>query len=340
MSLWPQPSKSRPCCNAINEKNRYHSTRDLFRGLRSARVFLRSFGYFGPELSASLLLGAASLTDALRQSGIIVQGNIPWGTHLCLFHETKQDLLDTMVPYFRAGLENNEFCLWILQPSITRQDALQSLRRGVPNFDRYLLKGNIELVSQDQWYTESGRFELAAVTERFREKLAEAISKGYVGLRANGSSAWLQRADSIAFSEYEKKLDDLIADAKMIVVCSFSLQESDSALVLDAARTHQLTAALRDGSWEVIETHDAGGRNSLEQVGDTFDAAAHQYAKLAALTPREHAVLAQIVAGASSKEAARRLGISPRTIEFHRANILQKLRAKNTADLMRIVLAA
>jgi DNA-binding CsgD family transcriptional regulator len=280
-----------------------------------------------------------SLNSALRQTGIIVQGNISWGTHLCLFHETKQDLLDTMVPFFRAGLENKEFCLWILQPSIARQDALEALRQGVPDFDRYLSKDSIELVSQDQWYAESGRSELAAVIERFRGKLEEAISKGYVGLRANGSSAWLQRADSIAFTEYERRLDDLIADEKMIVVCSFSLQECDSALVLDAARTHQLTAALRDGSWEIIETHEAGRSNSLEQAGDIADSVALRSVKLATLTPREQAVLAQIVTGASSKEAARRLGISPRTVEFHRANILQKLGAKNTADLLRIVLA-
>ena len=43
--------------------------------------------------------------------------------------------------------------------------------------------------------------------------------------------------------------------------------------------------------------------------------------------------------GASSKEAAQTLAISVRTVEFHRANILQKLAAKNTADLMRIVLS-
>jgi DNA-binding CsgD family transcriptional regulator len=279
------------------------------------------------------------LNDVLRQTGIIVQGNIPWGTHLCLFHETKQDLLDTMVPYFRAGLESNEFCLWVLQPTVTRQDALEALRRGIPDFDRYLWKGSIELVSQDQWYTESDRFEITAVVERFREKLEGAMSKGYVGLRANGSSAWLQRADSKAFSEYEKKLDDLIADEKMVVVCSFSLQESDSTLVLDAVRTHQLTAALRDGSWEVIETHEAGKSNSSEQTGNNVGAASHPSDRLAILTPREQAVLARIVAGSSSKEAAQRLGISHRTVEFHRANILQKLGAKNTADLMRIVLA-
>jgi two-component system response regulator FixJ len=57
------------------------------------------------------------------------------------------------------------------------------------------------------------------------------------------------------------------------------------------------------------------------------------------LTPREREVLAQIAGGASNKEAGRRLGISPRTIEVHRARIMEKLGAKNAADLVRIVLS-
>ena len=44
------------------------------------------------------------------------------------------------------------------------------------------------------------------------------------------------------------------------------------------------------------------------------------------------------MAGASNKEAGRTLGISPRTIEVHRARIMDKLGAKNAADLVRIVL--
>jgi len=56
------------------------------------------------------------------------------------------------------------------------------------------------------------------------------------------------------------------------------------------------------------------------------------------LTPRERDVLAQIANGASNKEAGRQLGISPRTIEVHRARIMEKLGARNTADLVRIVL--
>jgi FixJ family two-component response regulator len=56
------------------------------------------------------------------------------------------------------------------------------------------------------------------------------------------------------------------------------------------------------------------------------------------LTPREREVLDQIVGGASNKEAGRTLGISPRTVEVHRARIMEKLSAKNAADLVRIVL--
>jgi two-component system, LuxR family, sensor histidine kinase TtrS len=52
------------------------------------------------------------------------------------------------------------------------------------------------------------------------------------------------------------------------------------------------------------------------------------------LTPREHEVLAEIAAGHTSKEVARRLAISPRTVEFHRANLLKKFCAKNTAELV------
>ena len=56
------------------------------------------------------------------------------------------------------------------------------------------------------------------------------------------------------------------------------------------------------------------------------------------LTRREREVLAHIAAAASNKETARNLGISPRTVEIHRGRIMHKLGAKNSVDLMRIVM--
>lgn len=71
-----------------------------------------------------------------------------------------------------------------------------------------------------------------------------------------------------------------------------------------------------------------GGRRPIEVRG------------FSQLTPRERQVLQLITNGQSNKEAGRELGISPRTIEVHRARVMEKLGARNTADLMRIVLTS
>lgn len=51
--------------------------------------------------------------EKTRKTEIDVVGDAPWGTHFCLFYQTKEDLIDILVPYFKAGLENNEFCMWV-----------------------------------------------------------------------------------------------------------------------------------------------------------------------------------------------------------------------------------
>jgi FixJ family two-component response regulator len=57
------------------------------------------------------------------------------------------------------------------------------------------------------------------------------------------------------------------------------------------------------------------------------------------LTRREREVLMCLTSGASNKEAARQLGIGPRTVEYHRARLMEKLGARNVADLVRIVMS-
>jgi two-component system response regulator FixJ len=61
---------------------------------------------------------------------------------------------------------------------------------------------------------------------------------------------------------------------------------------------------------------------------------------LSLLTPRERGVLDKLIKGRSNKVAAHELGISPRTIEIHRAHIMDKMKAMNLSDLVRIALAA
>ncbi|MCT8970656.1 response regulator transcription factor [Microbaculum marinisediminis] len=90
-----------------------------------------------------------------------------------------------------------------------------------------------------------------------------------------------------------------------------------------------------DADTVVVRVEEAVAAELRRPAGSDADTAAIADT----LTPRERDVLREITAGATNKEAGRTLGISPRTIEVHRARIMEKLGARNTADLMRIVLA-
>jgi two-component system response regulator FixJ len=68
------------------------------------------------------------------------------------------------------------------------------------------------------------------------------------------------------------------------------------------------------------------------------DEAEDVQARIASLTPRERELLALVVAGKANKAIAEELGISPRTVEIHRAHVMEKMKADAVADLVRLVM--
>ena len=93
------------------------------------------------------------MQEEFRYSGIDAIGSVPWGTHFCQFYQTKQDLVDILVPYFKAGLANNEFCIWITSEPLAAVEAQGAMKGVVEDFDDYLDKGQIEIIPYDKWYT-------------------------------------------------------------------------------------------------------------------------------------------------------------------------------------------
>jgi FixJ family two-component response regulator len=117
---------------------------------------------------------------------------------------------------------------------------------------------------------------------------------------------------------------------------------ADIPMAVDAIRHGALDFIEKPFAPETIVTRV---KEALSRAGAREDARdnappAAGFAGGDALTPREREVLTLIAAGQSNKEAGRALGISPRTIEVHRARIMEKVGAKNAADLVRIVLSA
>jgi signal transduction histidine kinase/ActR/RegA family two-component response regulator len=196
------------------------------------------------------------MATELRKTGIEMVGDLPWGTHFCHFYETREDLLDILIPYFRAGLENNEFCTWVVFDPFNVEEARKALIHAFPEANRYLAAGDMEIVSHRQWFPESGVFDLQSAIDGWNGQLTQALEKGYAGLRGCGHEVWLTEKNRKNFAAFEKKLDELIAGKRMIVVCTYLLAVTKAADLFDAARTHQFAIARRHGNWEVLETPD------------------------------------------------------------------------------------
>ena len=103
------------------------------------------------------------MTTEMRKTGVDVVGDIPWGTHFCLFYETRAALLETLVSYCKAGLENQEFCSWVVAELLTGEDARHALKGVVPDLDQYLADQSIEIVAGRDWYLQDGTFDLNRV---------------------------------------------------------------------------------------------------------------------------------------------------------------------------------
>src|SRR5882672_3612573 len=191
----------------------------------------------------------------LRKTGISIVGDLPWGAHFCYFYETKQDLLDILIPYFKTGLQNKEFCLWVLSNSelLTVQEATSALRDALPDLDRYVAERSIEVVGHEEWFLSGRTFDPNTVANRFRMRLNEALARGYAGMRVNGSPAWLFDAGP-KLRKFEAELDKLFPNERTIASCTYPLASIGGEEIFDVIRTHQFAIARRQGEWEVIET--------------------------------------------------------------------------------------
>lgn len=208
----------------------------------------------------------------LRKTGIGVVGDVPWGTHFFLFHETKEDLLDTLVPYFKAGLEGKELCIWAISEPLTEIEVRHALRKEIPNFDAYEHDQSMHIVHGREWYMTADDLDLEKVTRGWNQKIEFALTRGYAGLRLSADTAWLEKKDWKQFSDYEDEVNHSIDGQPMIALCSYPLIGSAAAEILDVARTHQFAIARRNKRWEVVETSELKqAKREIQRLNDELE---------------------------------------------------------------------
>ncbi len=206
----------------------------------------------------------------MRHTGIQTIGDAPWGTHFCQFYDDKQDLIDILIPYFKAGLENNEFCTWITADLLSVEEATAALASEIGDLGEYVRKGQLEILDYNQWYTPGGKFESDRVPQCWIEKVQQARSRGFDGLRLTGDTSWLDKSDWEEFTEYEATMEGVIGRYPMLAICTYNLANCGALKVMDVLKNHGFALIKRGDDWQVIErtahAHEAAKLSHLNRT--------------------------------------------------------------------------
>lgn len=196
------------------------------------------------------------VASSVRDSGIDKIGALPWGTHVCQFYREKRDLLDVLVPFFRAGLRANEFCMWVTSDPLTPAAALAALREAVPDVDERVERGQLEILTYDRWYLDNGTFDFKRVLAGWSSRLEVALERGYEGMRVSGNTAWLEQSRWDDFAQYEATIHGIIGRLRMMALCTYSLDRCGANEVIDVVANHQFALVRRGNGWHAVENSE------------------------------------------------------------------------------------
>lgn len=210
------------------------------------------------------------MKNDIRDSGIGFVGNVPSGTHFCQLHQTKEDLIEILIPFLRAGLENNELCIWITSQLFEVESAKKILRKDISDFDDYLKKGQIEIIPSNL-YIIDGIFDSKRAIDDLIDKINHSLTGDYNGLRLIENVCWLESEGYSYFIDYEKSLDLIITKYPVVTLCTYSLDECNAADIIEIAANHQFTLVKRKGKWERIEGSERTNTRELKQTQEELE---------------------------------------------------------------------
>ncbi len=212
------------------------------------------------------------MKEKLRKSGIDVLGDIPWGSHLCQFFETEEDLSQLVIPYFKAGIENNEFCLWIMFDRKQVDHAIKMLKALDPDLIKNLEKKSIEIVDYMTLYFRDGHFDGKEVCDDVNKRQQNALTAGYDGMRMHANDTWLVCENWDVFVKYERDMQTLVHDQQIILLCTYDLSGLNATTLLDMAHLHDTIIAKRKGNWEIFEKPEIKKvKAELQRRGDELE---------------------------------------------------------------------
>ena len=143
--------------------------------------------------------------------------------------------------------------MWVTSPPLEVAEAKEALRKVVPELDTYVTKGQIEIISYNEWYLLGGKFDCNRVLQGWVEKETAALKRGFKGLRLTGNTLWIERNLWQSFVDYEEAVNAVIGEHKMLALCTYCLKNCSGTDVVDVVRNHVGTLIKQGEKWSLVE---------------------------------------------------------------------------------------
>lgn len=222
-------------------------------------------------------------------SGLNTIPHFQWGSHVAHFFGSSDELRDILVPYFKAGLESNERCLWVTGQAFNAEQARCALRAAVPDLDRRERDKQIEIANSGDWYAAGEKLRPHELITGLVQREQDALAVGYAGLRTNGNCAWVSHDQWDDFLRYEGLVQKAVRGRRMICMCSYCTDQLRNGAQLEVMGRHDLgfSSAPPYPAWQ-RNAHDSAAaqmtalqdetetqalRRTLERQKRTFDLA-------------------------------------------------------------------
>ncbi|HXC55098.1 MAG TPA: MEDS domain-containing protein [Rhizomicrobium sp.] len=185
--------------------------------------------------------------QAHSPSGLQAVPYLQWGSHLTQFFGSGDELRDLLVPYFKAGLENNESCLWVTGSAFNAEDARAALRAAVPDLDRRERNRQIEIANAEEWYAAGQKLQPNDILAGLLQREQDALRAGFIGLRTNGNCAWVSRDQWDDFQQYEVLVHQAVRGRRLICMCSYCVDQFHNGEYQEVMARHDMVvqSALR-----------------------------------------------------------------------------------------------
>ena len=212
--------------------------------------------------------------QAHSPSGLQAVPFLQWGSHLTQFFASGDELRDLLVPYFKAGLENNEGCLWVTGSAFNAEDARSALRAAVPDLDQRERNRQIEIANAEEWYSADQKLQPHEIVAGLLLREQNVLGAGYAGLRTNGNCAWVSRDQWDDFQEYEELVHKAIRGRRMICMCSYCVDQFHNGEYQEVMARHDMVvrSALRPAA-RLSGSNGASADAAAERQKRTFDLA-------------------------------------------------------------------